>query len=219
MECVTSPTYTITINGNHEGYFKGMKGLRQGDSISPYLFALAMEVLSGQLNLLSRQREINWHPKCASTRLNHLAFVDDLFIFVRGDVQYVRSVRKALDYFHSLSGLLCGREKSRIFCGGCDEALRNLFCSELDFGEGTLPITYLGIPLIASNLKENHCSSLVQKIENKLSHWNNKMLSYSGRLLLIKAVLTGIHLTGPHLSFPMKVIQNLEKKLAHLSDA
>ncbi|XP_071712920.1 uncharacterized protein [Rutidosis leptorrhynchoides] len=46
MTCVTSTSFFICVNGEVHGFFKGKRGLRQGNPMSPYLFTLVMEVLT-----------------------------------------------------------------------------------------------------------------------------------------------------------------------------
>ncbi|XP_039036739.1 uncharacterized protein LOC120173726 [Hibiscus syriacus] len=46
-----SARYSISFNGSLIGYFKGKRGIRQGNPLSRFLFVLSMNVLSRILNL------------------------------------------------------------------------------------------------------------------------------------------------------------------------
>lgn len=81
--CISTPMYSVKINGAIHGYFQGNKGLRQGDPMSPYLFTIGMNVLSALLN--QTPSDFSYHWKCKSLKLSHLFFADDVLLFSKGD--------------------------------------------------------------------------------------------------------------------------------------
>jgi hypothetical protein len=61
MVWVTSCQFSININGELAGDFQGGRRLRQGDSLSPYLFVLCMEILSGLFRKMSADQNFKFH--------------------------------------------------------------------------------------------------------------------------------------------------------------
>lgn len=83
-ECISSPWFSVAINGELAGFFPGKKGLRQGDPLSPYLFLFVMEALSGMISQAAESGQIRLHPNCSDPKLTHLLFADDLLLFQMG---------------------------------------------------------------------------------------------------------------------------------------
>lgn len=50
-QCISSTRFSITVNGELCGYFKGKKGLRHGYPLSQYLFFIGMDIFSRLLEL------------------------------------------------------------------------------------------------------------------------------------------------------------------------
>lgn len=75
MTCVTSVSYYINVNGNMHGFFRGKRGLRQGDPMSPYLFTLVMEVLTLMLKrIIEENGQFDFHQKYHKQKIINIFF-------------------------------------------------------------------------------------------------------------------------------------------------
>ncbi|XP_059436754.1 uncharacterized protein LOC132169808 [Corylus avellana] len=164
-ECITSPKFSVCINGTLVGYFEGKKELRQGDPISPYLFVLAVEVFSRIMaDHTSGNGGFKFHPKCVRMQLTHLCFADDLLIFSEASLSSIRVIKAALLEFENLSGLKANPAKSSFYCSGISDRLKHVLLEDLRMKEGHLPVRYLGVPLISSRLSSADCGALLSRI-------------------------------------------------------
>ncbi|XP_021991697.1 uncharacterized protein LOC110888476 [Helianthus annuus] len=215
MLCVSTASYSICVNGNIHGYFKGKRGLRQGDPLSPYLFTLVMEVLTCILNHATRiDSSFRFHNKCEKQRIVNLCFADDLFLFARGDAGSARCIMSSITKFTRMSGLTPSAQKSTGFLCNVPNNVKMEILSIMSFVEDTLPVKYLGVPLISSRLLYKDCSVLVERLENRIDNWKNRMLSFAGRLQLIISVLSALHVYWSSVFIlPARVIKELESKM------
>ncbi|XP_038992122.1 uncharacterized protein LOC120115476 [Hibiscus syriacus] len=97
--CYSAASYSVAFNESLIGYFKGAKGLKQGDPLSPILFVMVMNILSKLLNNATTKGIFSFHPKCKKIYLTHLTFADDLLIFCKVNLESLMGVTTVLDYF------------------------------------------------------------------------------------------------------------------------
>ncbi|XP_013595094.1 PREDICTED: uncharacterized protein LOC106303347 [Brassica oleracea var. oleracea] len=192
-KCVCTTNFMIGYNGRVQGYFKGKRGLRQGDPLSPYLFVVAMNILSVMLNKAAADLKIKYHHKCATSKLTHLCFADDLLIFIDGSIESVQNVLQVLKEFEMRSGLAVSIEKSSFFASGLTQQELDAIKVSTGMQQGSLPVRYLGVPLSSKKLSLANCEVLLHQIKGKMTSWSAKTLSFAGRLLLIKTVIAGIN--------------------------
>lgn len=86
MQCVSTVSYSFLFNDEVVSQVSPERGIRQGDPLSPYIFIICGEILSGLCkkaqiygSLLSIKIAKN-NPK-----INHLLFADDTMFFTTTD--------------------------------------------------------------------------------------------------------------------------------------
>ncbi|XP_059627616.1 uncharacterized protein LOC132270455 [Cornus florida] len=206
IACVTTTAFSVAINGEMVGFFKGAQGLRQGDPISPLLFVLIIDVLSSTIiKSINESSQFSYHWRCRANQIFHLCFADDVILFCHGDLYSLDVLIKSFDSFSKLSGLKPNLAKSNIFTVGVNEETQNTLVNGSGFVVGQFPFRYLGLPITASRLSTTDCKVLVERIIARISSWTSRFLSYAGRLQLIKATLINIHsYWGRHFILPMQ---------------
>ncbi|XP_039039588.1 uncharacterized protein LOC120177546 [Hibiscus syriacus] len=170
-----------------------------------------MNVLSNLLNITILKGVFKFHPKCRKISLTYLCFADDL-IFCKGTIDYIIGVQSVLDVFYSFSGLKLNASKCEMYTAGIN-AEQCAFIQEVTgFKSGTLPVRYLGVPLVTRKIAVKDCQCLIEKIRAKLNSWANSHLSFAGRLQLIRSVLFSIaNYWCRQMILPQSIIKKIEQ--------
>ncbi|KAL0401946.1 UNVERIFIED_CONTAM: hypothetical protein Slati_4224500 [Sesamum latifolium] len=155
-ECITTTTFSILLNWEMRGFFKGARGLRHRGSSVP-------------LSVCS----------C------HGSFVD---------VQSVILFRDGLSSFADWSGLEANAQKSQLLISKAAKDMKLRLLAAFGFQEGTLPIRYLGLPLISARLTTGDCRPLLIKVDERLKGWGKLQLSFAARVQLLRYVVSSLNI-------------------------
>ncbi|KAK4258182.1 hypothetical protein QN277_007655 [Acacia crassicarpa] len=105
MRCVSSASLNVLWNGNTTKFFQPSRGIRQGDSISPFLFIVCMDRLSHII--CDEVAAKSWKPISITKdgpTISHLMFADDLLLFREASEEQASIMMTVLDKFCCASG-------------------------------------------------------------------------------------------------------------------
>lgn len=187
--CISTPSYSIAYNGELIGFFAGKKGIRQGDPMSSHLFVLVMDILARSLDLGAVEGRFVLHPKCLAPMITHLSFADDILVFCDGSLSSLVAILDILDVFKKGSGLGINLQKTALLLDGGNFERNRIKAASLGVSQGSLPVRYLGLPLMSQKMKKHDYQPLVDRINSRFSSWTARHLSFAGRLQLLKSVI------------------------------
>lgn len=85
--CVRSVTFSVLINGVSKGFFKSSRGLRQGDTLSPFLFIVVMEAMSRMIRKAENGFLSGFVVRTEGLAISHLQYADDNMIFCGANIR------------------------------------------------------------------------------------------------------------------------------------
>eukprot|EP00253_Pinus_taeda_P019814 PITA_19814 len=215
MSLNSSSFFSILINGIPTSTFRSSRRLRQGDPRSPFLFIIMAEGLGRSLTSIVQTRELKGINLHNAPTVSHQQFVDDNMIFGHSSIQEARSLNSLLNNFSVSSRACINIIKSQIFFFNTHPSTQRAIARILGFSIASLPSKYLGAPLLESAQKHSSWTSLLERLEARLSLWTYRSLNMASRLVLIKAILQSMPLylfsTLAAPKWVLKAIKNLQR--------
>ncbi|KAF3785524.1 retrotransposable element ORF2 protein [Nymphaea thermarum] len=191
MTLVRTVSMTVVLNSKEGNWFFPQRGLRQGDPLSPYFFLIIAEMFTRSLKHVINNKQVKL-PTIGKDRsgIDSLFYADDLLMFVAFHMKSLKTIKGIFQDLENCLGLTLNKDKSTIIGINTSPIELSKAARILEWQDGQLPFKYLGVPLQNKRLVDNQCSRVLLRIDQKLGSWKNKLLSYTGRICLIRALST-----------------------------
>ncbi|KAF5761553.1 putative RNA-directed DNA polymerase [Helianthus annuus] len=195
MSGLHSGKASVLVNGSPTLEFRYRRGVKQGDPLSPFLFILVMEGLSVAMRKAVTNQVFNGiNLPNGGPNISHVIYADDVLFVSEWEEGDLVNLARILRCFFLASGLKVNFHKSKVYGVGVDNADVTSLASILRCEAACLPFQFLGLPIGANMGLSKHWRTIIDKVNGRLNSWKAKVLSFGGRLTLVKSVLGSIPL-------------------------
>ena len=169
---ISTTQFSVLFNGTLADFFGSSRGLRQGDPLSPLLFLVMMEVFSKIMKRVEGAGLFRGFRadggRGGGVCVSHLLFADDMILFCDACEEQILHVRMLLLCFQAVIGLKVNVLKSEMVPIG-EVSNVHVLAEFLGCRIGSLPMTYLGMPLGVSHKSPTIWNPILEKFECKLA--------------------------------------------------
>jgi hypothetical protein len=211
-----SGSSAVLLNGVPGKKFYCKRGVRQGYPLSPLLFVLAADFLQSLLNKAMMQGLLSpplHSPACPDFPV--IQYADDTLIILQAKAPQLICLKAILNTFADSTGLKVNYSKSSLMPINMDGTRLSHFANTILCKTGSLPFTYLGLPLGITKPTLEHFLPMVSRVERRLGGIAD-FLDYGGKLLMVKSVLSSLPIFFMCcLDIPVSVKEQLIKYMRH----
>jgi hypothetical protein len=189
---LSSDTSQVLLNGVPGKPIKCRRGVRQGDPLSPLIVGLADDLLQSIVNKAYNMNLLN-HPlsKVFGQDYPIIQYADDTLIILPAEALQLFTLKGLLRSFTGSIGLKVNYSKSFLVPINVNNDKAMHLASTMGCQVGTLPFTYLSLPLGTTRPSIEDFAPLLARMEKRIMDLN-KLLSYQGRLIFVNSVLSAL---------------------------
>jgi hypothetical protein len=208
----SSATSSVLLNGTAGKEFKCKRGVRQGDPLSPLLFALATDFIQCVINNEYMQGNLlPPFPQDNDIPFPVVQYADDTILVLQAKEDQLLLLKDILHKITLSSGLKVNFHKSCLVPINISQEQATSLAECFGCSVGTFPFTYLGLPLGLTKPLVKDYAPLICQIERRLSA-SSLYLSHVGRLQLINSVISSLPTYFMcTLKLPLTVIDIIDK--------
>lgn len=208
---LSSGTSSVLLNGVPGNHFKCKCGVKQGDPISPLLFVITADLLQTMINDLLRQGLLSLPLLTHDPDYPVVQYADDTLLFLTAESSQLEALKIVLSSFSLATGLQINYHKSSTYPINVNAADVTSLAAQFGCQFGSMPFTYLGLPVGTTRPKIIDLLPLVDCMERRLttSSW---FLPQGSRLQLVNSVISSLPIYFLcSLSIPQGILKQLER--------
>ncbi|KAM0921524.1 hypothetical protein ACQ4PT_006811 [Festuca glaucescens] len=201
----------VVVNGVAGCLISNMRGLRQGDPLSPLLFDAVIDVLHLMIDRALADGLLAHLAPCGLRHRTSM-YADDVVTFLKPERLDIHTCVAIVEDFGEASGLRTNMAKCSIHPIRCSPEQIELAHKILHCEVAPWPCKYLGLPLGLRKPTAAQLHPVVDSAASRLQPWCVKLLTQGGRTILVQTTLCAIPVHAMmSLDIPPKTLQALLK--------